>query len=247
MAEKSALMRALLDGVLYDLMVRSDVYNIAVSDGVTLAEKLAEIINAINSRMKVSDIVNDLTTGGNQAPLSAEQGKVLKALIDGMGAAEFSETDPTVPDWAKADSKPAYTAEEIHMQGMDGSPLLIDMIQSIVNALNAKYSAGNPPPYPVASVNGKTGTVQLAAGDVGAEPAGTSEGRVSDHNTDTNAHKDIRLQLQNISTGKLDADKLPEAIGTALAQAKESGAFDGAKGEPGEPGTGIVAINIEEV
>ena len=35
-------------------------------------------------------------------------------------------------------------------------------------------------------------------------------------------------------SGKLDADKLPTAIESALAQAKESGEFDG---EPGEPGT----------
>lgn len=35
---------------------------------------------------------------------------------------------------------------------------------------------------------------------------------------------------QDIS-GKLDADRLPEAISTALAQAKESGVFDGPKGD----------------
>lgn len=34
-------------------------------------------------------------------------------------------------------------------------------------------------------------------------------------------------------SGKLDAAKLPEAIDTALAQAKESGEFDGEKGDPG--------------
>lgn len=38
---------------------------------------------------------------------------------------------------------------------------------------------------------------------------------------------------QDIS-GKLDADKLPEAINTALAQAKASGEFKGEKGDPGE-------------
>lgn len=40
---------------------------------------------------------------------------------------------------------------------------------------------------------------------------------------------------QDIS-GKLDAAKLPEAIDTALAEAKESGAFDGKDGAPGEKG-----------
>lgn len=40
---------------------------------------------------------------------------------------------------------------------------------------------------------------------------------------------------QDIS-GKLDADKLPEAVNDALAQAKASGEFDGADGQPGEKG-----------
>ena len=37
-------------------------------------------------------------------------------------------------------------------------------------------------------------------------------------------------ELLESGSGKLDADKLPEAINTALAQAKESGAFDGPMG-----------------
>ena len=39
---------------------------------------------------------------------------------------------------------------------------------------------------------------------------------------------------------KLDADKLPEAVNDALAQAKESGEFDGEPGQPGEPGADYV-------
>lgn len=38
--------------------------------------------------------------------------------------------------------------------------------------LEGKYSANNPPPYPVNSVNGKTGTVSLMAADVGAIKVG---------------------------------------------------------------------------
>lgn len=40
---------------------------------------------------------------------------------------------------------------------------------------------------------------------------------------------------QDIS-GKLDAEKLPEAIDSALAQAKKNGVFDGKDGAPGDPG-----------
>lgn len=57
----------------------------------------------------------------------------------------ITETDPTVPAWAKAENKPSYTAEE-------------------VGALPSTYKP------PVTSVNGKTGDVSLVASDVGALP-----------------------------------------------------------------------------
>ena len=50
------------------------------------------------------------------------------------------------------------------------------------------------PEAPVQSVNGKTGAVQLAYEDVGAEKAGA----VSEHNVDENAHNDIRVELTGL-------------------------------------------------
>lgn len=68
----------------------------------------------------------------------------------------YTETDPTVPAWAKESTKPAYTKSEIGLGNVD----------------NVKqYSANNPPPYPITSVNGKTGDVSLTASDVGARPS----------------------------------------------------------------------------
>lgn len=69
---------------------------------------------------------------------------------------EYTETDPTVPSWAKASTKPSYTKSEVGLGNVD----------------NVKqYSASNPPPYPVTSVNGKTGAVSLDASAVGARPS----------------------------------------------------------------------------
>ena len=64
-------------------------------------------------------------------------------------AAEYltSESDPTVPSWAKEASKPSYTKNEV----------------GLGNVENVKqYSASNPPPYPVTSVNGETGAVTVS-------------------------------------------------------------------------------------
>jgi UDP-2,3-diacylglucosamine pyrophosphatase LpxH len=66
----------------------------------------------------------------------------------------YTETDPTVPSWAKASNKPSYTKSEVGLGNVD----------------NVKqYSASNPPPYPVTKVNGKTGDVTLTASDVGID------------------------------------------------------------------------------
>nr|DAM67005.1 MAG TPA: hypothetical protein [Caudoviricetes sp.] len=41
-------------------------------------------------------------------------------------------------------------------------------VDAVASEVASKYSATNPPPYPVKSVNNKTGAVTLSASDVGA-------------------------------------------------------------------------------
>lgn len=101
----------------------------------------------------------------------------------------YTETDPTVPAWAKASSKPSYTKSEVGLGNVD----------------NVKqYSASNPPPYPVTKVNNKTGAVTLSASDVGADASGTASSAVSSHNTNTSAHADIREQINQLSSEIVD-------------------------------------------
>lgn len=126
------------------------------------------LIDAITTnKINYTDIINNLTTNISNKPLSAAQGVALKALIDAITVptkvselsndkgylTSYTESDPTVPSWAKASTKPSYTKSEVGLGDVD----------------NVKqYSASNPPPYPVKSVNGKTDAVTLAAADVGA-------------------------------------------------------------------------------
>lgn len=131
----------------------------------------------------------------------------------------YTETDPTVPAWAKNASKPSYSKSEVGLGNVpnvstnDQTPTftaastlatltsgeklsvafgkmakaISDFISHIGNKSNPhgvtksnvglgnvdnvkQYSASNPPPYPVTSVNGKTGEVTLDASAVGARP-----------------------------------------------------------------------------
>jgi hypothetical protein len=145
---------------------------LANSDDTTL-DQMSEVVAYIKNnkslidgittnKVNVSDIINNLTTNVSNKPLSAAQGVTLKALIDAIVVptkvseltndkgylTSYTETDPTVPAWAKASTKPSYTKSEVGLGNVD----------------NVKqYSANNPPPYPVTSVNGATGAVTVKA------------------------------------------------------------------------------------
>lgn len=169
------------------------------------------LIDAITtSKVSVADIVNNLTTNVTNKPLSAAQGVALKALIDAITIptkisqltndkgyiTSYTETDPTVPSWAKQPNKPRYTSSEVG--ALPSTTKIPSKTSDLTNdsgfitgytetdptvpawAKNAtkpsysksevglgnvdnvkQYSASNPPPYPVTSVNGKTGAVAV--------------------------------------------------------------------------------------
>ena len=111
-----------------------------------------------------------------------------------------AETDPTVPSWAKAASKPTYTKSEVGLGNV---------------ANERQYSANNPPPYPVTSVNGSTGAVEV-------EPKGTAQTKVTNHNADDEAHNDIRLLISALTKKVND---LLDSDDTTLDQMSEVVAY----------------------
>ena len=131
--------------------------------------------------------------------------------------------------------------------GVDESAVREIITAMLGNVANERqYSAANPPPYPVTSVNGKTGAVSLSATDVVADPAGTAESKtaalrqdvntqltaydkstavtnkISAHNVSTESHQDLRQELQAL------ADRLNAALNsddTSLDDLKEIVAY----------------------
>ena len=92
-----------------------------------VAEAIRNNKNIIDSIAKekvgYSDIVDSLNSEDGSKPLSARQGKLLKAYIENVRSlikdnTLIEESDPTVPAWAKQASKPTYTASEV---GADAS------------------------------------------------------------------------------------------------------------------------------
>ena len=121
-----------------ELKALADRVNAALNSTDTDLDQMAEIVAYIKSnkslidaittsKVSVSDIINNLTSNVTNKPLSAAQGVALKSLIDAIKVPTktsqltndsgyltgYTETDPTVPAWAKAASKPSYSASEV--------------------------------------------------------------------------------------------------------------------------------------
>ena len=89
-------------------------------------------------------LVNDLEDSIPEVP------SVLSELVNDVGyITSYTETDPTVPAWAKTESKPTYTASEVG--ALPSSTTYVSSFNGNTGAIT--YSA------PVSSVNGDTGAV----------------------------------------------------------------------------------------
>ena len=158
----------LIDGVTTNKINKTDIVdnlNTNATDKVLSSAQgvaLKALIDAITIPTKVSELTNDkgyLTAIPNEYVTETEltEKKYLTSIpseyvteteLTAKGyITSYTETDPTVPAWAKADSKPSYSKSEIGLGNVD----------------NVKqYSVNNPPPYPVTSVNGMTGEVNIS-------------------------------------------------------------------------------------
>lgn len=124
----------------------------------------------------------------------------------GLPKPNLKQTDPRKGDFVKGKDEIPAKPEDIGAQPAGNYALKTEI-----------------PAVPVQSVNGKAGNVVLNASDVGALPESTTIPTKTSQLTNDSGYL---TQHQDIS-GKLDASALPSAIRTALAEAKQSGEFDG--------------------
>jgi hypothetical protein len=116
----------------------------------------------------------------------------------------YTETDPTVPAWAKAASKPTYTASEV---GALPNTTVIPTVPTKVSAFT--NDAGYLTQHQSLAAYAKTADLgdlatkdSLTASEVGADASGTASSAVSAHNSDGTAHSDIREQISQLSSEK---------------------------------------------
>ena len=144
--------------------------------------------------------------------VSSEQ--IANAVEEYMTTHPFTETDPTVPDWAKQPEKPTYTASEVGA--------LPDTTKIPSKTSDLQNDSGFLTEHQDLSGYALKSEVPKSASDVGADAAGTAVAKVSEHNTASNAHNDIRLLVQGL-TERLNA--LADSDDTTLDQMSEVVAY----------------------
>ena len=203
-----------------------------------------------NAARKAKITVQAETYGGGKIVVQREDGEAPTGNIT-LDYIIIKVDNPEAPPKAALIGVDAYGEGGGTASGVDE-----EAVKNIINSLlgnvanERQYSAKNPPPYPVTSVNGQEGTVNLPipseAADVKADPAGTAETmtaalrnevngkladydkstavnkKIGDHNVSTESHDDLRLELKRL------ADRLNAALNsddTSLDDLKEIVAY----------------------
>lgn len=83
-ASKKAILRALIEGVITDLMVKTKADNVYIDDNTTVSAKLSEIISSLNGKATAADVTREINTA-------------ISNLID--GAPEAYDTLKEVSDY----------------------------------------------------------------------------------------------------------------------------------------------------
>lgn len=181
--------------------------------------------------------------------VSAEQ--IAEAVEEYMLAHPFTETDPTVPNWAKQPQKPTYTASEVgadafgtaeskvseHNVATDAHNDIRLLIQGLTERMNALADSDDETLDQTSEI-----VAYIKSNKSLIDAITTSKVSVADIVNDlvTNVTDKplsaaqgvvIKTLIDALRNDKLDAAELTNAVNTALAQAKASGEFDGADGK----------------
>lgn len=118
-----------------------------------MTQEVQESLGKADTALQPEDVANEVTNSNSPVSASAvytaivEEEEVISAALNDLNSRienmVVEETDPTVPEWAKAETKPSYTASEVGAvptsRTVNGKSLSsnITLTASDVNALSA--------------------------------------------------------------------------------------------------------------
>ncbi|WP_251612867.1 hypothetical protein [Senimuribacter intestinalis] len=125
MAAKDAILKALVEGAITELMVKTTAGNVYLPDGTTIvAGKLAEMVTSINERAKSADVTTEINTAVSKA---------IDDLVDGAPAAY--DTLKEIADYL-ATHQDEYTALLTTIGGK-AEKSTVDALKTTIDGLGA--------------------------------------------------------------------------------------------------------------
>lgn len=207
----------------------------AGTDGTTsdapTPDLVQQILSAANGAVKTADGVREDMDKVLEAESGRETAEANRAVAESERVEAEAEREKQLPELRTAVYElKEDLADKVPKKDYAPETKTESMTQPVGKDENGKLWTTPGSVCAVSSVNSKTGAVVLTAYDVHAMSDDTViptvPEKISAFENDAGyltAHQDI--------SGKLDADKLPEAVNDALAQAAASGEFDGADGK----------------
>lgn len=143
-ATRNAILRALLDGALCDLMVKTKANNVWINDDTTLATKLAEIVASLNDKVTTAAMEDAVDTAiSNLIAGAPETYNTLKELADYISTHEGVVETLNAAMQGKAD-KTTVEAIQATVNGLGAlSKKSIVSESDLDEALKAKVNAAS--------------------------------------------------------------------------------------------------------
>ena len=141
------------DGLLSD---RIDELGSGIDDVESIIGDLSNLSTTLKNNI-VSAINEVLQTGGRVQSVNGKTGDVVLKTSDLTNDSgyltSYTETDPTVPSWAKQTSKPTYTAQEVGASSVEDMNSEVNTRRAADAQLQSQITAlGNGAPIPVETV-----------------------------------------------------------------------------------------------
>ena len=180
------------------------------------------------SATKIEEEIKPVKTVNNKAPDA--KGNV---NIETSGGGIMAESDPTVPAWAKESSKPTYTAEEVG--ALPNTTKIPTKTSELTNDSGYAKTADH---YTKTESDGKYqpkgNYLTSVPSEYVTETELNNKGYLTQHQSLAGYAKtsDIPTKTSQLTNDSkfISESSLDTAINSALAVAKESGAFDGEDG-----------------
>ena len=184
-------------------------------------------LTELGTALQPGNVVNDVTTGGTQVPLSAEQGKALQASIDSNTNAIGSNTNAIGNKQANITTSTALAAASLTTQETgDSGAVSVDIRKANVRTTTGTvdlvggaslYNAGSAATYSCANLNkGDIVTVYAAAASVAVVP-GASTSLFKDGNDITGTSEtSVAIGQHTIATITMISDTVAIITGSAI-------------------------------